>query len=339
LQFDTFVLRYDMLTLNGSENYSIFESKNSFKRIAIFLKMKLVNLDNEVYFKKVFSDKEVFTAFVKDITGVTVEVDKIETEKQLERKVGPIKFKLDIFAESVDHRVIIEIQKVDYDYNFNRFMHYFLASLIDLQRDSKTYNFKKEVYTIIVITAPYVAVEKSGEILKDDVLISSLNPRTLQGLEREMYGHKLVFLNPNYISEDTPQSYLDWLNLIRESVKNPQNPNINLENPAIRKASELADLNEASPEELQEAKDEEMRKEALVAYERHYRREGLEQGRAEGKAEGRMEGRIEGIEAGKMEEKIEGIKKALQRGKLTPEEIAEDFEVPLEMVLKIQKEM
>jgi len=273
--------------------------------------MKLVNLDNEVYFKKVFTDKEVFMAFVKDITGITIEVDKIETEKQLERKVAPIKFKLDIFAESIDHRVIIEIQKVDYDYNFDRFMHYFLASLIDLQRSSDDYAFEKEVYTIIVITAPYLMDKKTGKILKDDVLVSNLNPRTLQNLEREIYGHKLIFLNSNYITIETPQNYLDWLRLIDESINNPENPRINLANPAIKKASELANLDNVSAEELEQAKNEVTKRKALIAYEEHF----------------------------KMEKTIEGIKKALKRGKLTLEEIAEDFEVPLEMVLGLKNDL
>ena len=115
--------------------------------------MQLANLDNEIYFKKVFTDPEVFRAFVKDITGIDVVDAKIETEKQLDRKVAAIRFKLDIYAESADKRVLIEIQRVDYDYTFDRFLHYFLAALVDLQRSSKDYSFEQDVYTIIVLTA------------------------------------------------------------------------------------------------------------------------------------------------------------------------------------------
>ncbi len=43
----------------------------------------LSNLDNEVIFKKAFTNKIVFTQFVKDIVGIDIEVDKIETEKSL----------------------------------------------------------------------------------------------------------------------------------------------------------------------------------------------------------------------------------------------------------------
>ena len=41
----------------------------------------LANLDNEVYFKKVFTDVEVFTAFVKDVLGIDMHISKVETEK------------------------------------------------------------------------------------------------------------------------------------------------------------------------------------------------------------------------------------------------------------------
>lgn len=65
-----------------------------------------------------------------------------------------------------------------------------------------------------------------------------------------------------------------------------------------------------------------------------------EEGREEGIEIGKELGREEGIEIGKElgEEvaKIKGIQKALLRGKLTIEEIAEDFDTPIEFVLKIK---
>lgn len=46
--------------------------------------------------------------------------------------------------------------------------------------------------------------------------------------------------------------------------------------------------------------------------------------------EGKIEGRIEG--------KMEGAVKSLQRGKLTLEEIAEDFDISLDFIAKIKQE-
>ncbi len=48
------------------------------------------------------------------------------------------------------------------------------------------------------------------------------------------------------------------------------------------------------------------------------------------------EGREEGIEIGEERAAIKGIKRALQRGKLSIEEIAEDFDVSVEFVLQIK---
>jgi len=56
----------------------------------------IASLDNEVYFKKAFTDEIVFKAFVKDILGIEVQPEKIETEKAFQPKVGSVNFKYDI---------------------------------------------------------------------------------------------------------------------------------------------------------------------------------------------------------------------------------------------------
>jgi hypothetical protein len=91
----------------------------------------LASLENETIFKHAFTDKTVFKSFVKDIVGIDIEVDKIETEKRFEPRVGNIDFAYDIFAESTDHRVIIEIQRVDYDYNLDRVTAFAFEAFLD----------------------------------------------------------------------------------------------------------------------------------------------------------------------------------------------------------------
>lgn len=229
--------------------------------------MHLASLDNEVFFKKVFTDPEVFRAFVRDVAGVDVPDAKIETEKQMDRPVSAIKFKLDIYAESADHRILIEIQRIDYDHNFHHVLHYFLAALIDQQRTRSDYDIPQEVYAIIVITAPYVVKERTGKLLKDDVLVTDLNPRSLQDEARDIFPHRLIFLNPNYVQPGTPKEVADWLQLIHESIENPRQPKINLQKQIIQKAAQLADIEKMDGYELEEAKIAEMRKQAKVIYE------------------------------------------------------------------------
>ena len=40
----------------------------------------LANLDNEVHFKNVFTDVEVFSAFAKDVLGIELNINKVETK-------------------------------------------------------------------------------------------------------------------------------------------------------------------------------------------------------------------------------------------------------------------
>lgn len=220
----------------------------------------LAPLDNETIFKTAFTDKTVFKSFVKDILGIDIEVDKIETEKKFEPKVGNIDITLDIFAESTDHRVIIEIQRVDYDYNFDRFLHYFMMAVAQLQKRAEEYTIDRTVYTIVVLTAPYKIDQKNQKPIKDEVMITSVNPRNLDDKIVEVYGHKLIFLNHYYRKENTPANYRDWLDLIYESIHNPDNYRVNLNHAGIKKAVELIEFERLSPEKLHQMKVDAQRK-------------------------------------------------------------------------------
>ena len=267
----------------------------------------LANLDNEVYFKKVFTNVEVFTAFVKDVLNIDIQIDKVETEKVLSPKASAVKFKMDLFAEDKKNRTVVEIQKVDYDYTYDRFAHYFMANIIDLQRSSRTYAFEKDVYIIVVVTSAYKISDKNGQPIKEDVMITDINPRNLKGELIEMNNHKMFILNTSYDNQGTPQDIVDWLDLIRESMVNPENPHINTKKIAIVKAAELAEHENLDPEELADAKIQEMKKVAVALITNQAQKEVTDK----------------------------GIVKAFKRGKLSIEEIAEDFEVTIEYVKQI----
>ena len=271
--------------------------------------MMLARLDNEVFFKKAFTDMIVFKAFVKDIIGIDVSPEKIETEKAFQPKLGNINFKYDIFAEDVEKRIVIEIQKVEYDHNFDRFLHYHLQAITEQQRTSEDYTVEKTVYTIVLMTAPYKINAKTREFYRDEVLISSLNPRNLKGVERKIFNHELIYLNPNYKGEDTPTNYRDWLDLIYESIHHPENPNININNQGVKRATEIVSFENISPNEWEEAKIE-AAKRKVVELER---------------------------EMGKDERSIEIAKKLLKRN-LSNEDIAEDTGLSLEQIETLRNE-
>lgn len=219
--------------------------------------MPIGNLDNEVIFKKAFTNKFVFESFVKDVLGIDFEVGVIETEKKFTPPVGYIDFELDIFAESVDKRVCIELQRVEYDHHFDRFMHYFMMLIAEQQRNAKEYSVGRTVYMIVVLTGKYTISEKNGQPILDEVLLLNLNPQTLTGEIRDLYGHQFVCLNPNYREESTPRQTRDWLDLIYESIHNAEHPSLNTLNEGVMKAVELIDIDNLTPAERAESKREE----------------------------------------------------------------------------------
>jgi predicted transposase/invertase (TIGR01784 family) len=241
----------------------------------------LAPLDNGTIFKTAFTDKVVFTQFVKDILGIDIEVDKIETEKKFEPKVGNIDISLDIFAESIDHRVIIGIQRVDYDDHIDWFLHNFFMATAQLQQNAQEYKLDKTVYIIVVLTAPYKIDKKDDRAIRDKVLIISFDLGNLADKNVPDYDHKITFQNHRYRDEDTPTNYRDWLDLFYESIHNPENYNVNLDNEGIKKAVELIDFDRLDPSTVHLIKIDAQRKVVRKMVEE----EGIERGRKEGAEE------------------------------------------------------
>jgi hypothetical protein len=232
----------------------------------------LAPLDNQVIFKIAFTDTEVFTGFVKDILGIDIIVGKIETEKKFSPKIGNIDFAYDIFAESEDQRVIIEIQKAEIGNGHDHFLrscflHYHYMAVAELQRRASDYKIEQTVYTIVLLTAPYTIHTKTGLPIKNELLVSDSDPRDLEGKIIPIYGHKLLFLNPNHKTPQTPKNYRDWLDLVYESIHNSENYQVNLQNVAIRKAVGLIEFDKLTPEQIREMKEEAGRRATLAIYE------------------------------------------------------------------------
>ena len=226
----------------------------------------LAPLDNETIFKKAFTDKEVFQQFVNDIFAIDITVDKIETEKRFEPKIGHIDFKIDVYAETTDHRFIIEIQRIDYDYNFSRFLHYFLMVLADQQKNADEYEPEQQVLGIVILTSPYKINERTGKPIKDNVLLVDFNPMNLKKEKIDLWGHNLVFLNPHpkYKNSSTPKNYQDWLDLFALSIDKKQGSmKINLNNRGIAKAAELIEFDKLDASTLNQMKIDNSRKAML----------------------------------------------------------------------------
>jgi hypothetical protein len=235
--------------------------------------MQLGSLDNEIIFKKAFTDKFVFKAFVKDVLNIDFEVGIIETEKKFEPKIGFIDFELDIYAESIDKRICVEIQRVEYDHHFDRFLNYFLMLIAEQQKSAKEYSIDQTVYMIVLLTQKYTIREKDGKAIKDELLFIHLNPQTIKGEIRDLYGHQLVCLNPNHPDESTPPQIRDWLNLVYQSIHNSEHPILNTNNAGIKKAAELISFENLTPEERSASKKKEAGKITIAKVEQNARDE------------------------------------------------------------------
>jgi predicted transposase/invertase (TIGR01784 family) len=251
--------------------------------------MYLARLDNDVIFKKAFSDKLVLTQFIQDILGIKIKIKKIETDKRFRPKIARINFAYDVFAESTDERVIVEIQRVNYDYNFDRFLHYHTMAIAELQRKATDYKIKQTVYTIVVITSPDIFEDRHGNPIEHDELILDFNPRTRDDQIIDFCEHKLIFLYPRFKNKNTPPSYVDWFDLIQESITHPDEPSINLRNKAIKKAATLIEDDNLSPDEREASKIAAATEITLGLYEKKGRKEGQEEGRKEGQQEANLE--------------------------------------------------
>jgi len=149
-----------------------------------------------------------------------------------------------------------------------------LQAIPEQQHSSGDYTVEKTVYIIVVMTAPYKINKKTREIYKDGVLISTINPKNLKGIEQKFFSHEFIYLNPNYKGEETPENYRDWLELIYESIHHADNPTLNLKNLGVKRATEIVNYNNISPEEWKQAKIE-VGKRKVIKLEREAEREEI----------------------------------------------------------------
>ena len=243
----------------------------------------LAPLDNETIFKKAFTDKEIFQQFVKDLFNVDIVVNKIETEKQFTPPIANIDFKIDIYAETTDHRFVIEIQKIDYDYNFNRFLNYFISLIIEQQKKASKYVIPQTVLGVIVLTRPYKINQLTGEPIQESVMSIDFDPRNPNDERIKLWKHQLLFLNPNpkYKNDDTPKNYQDWLDLFSASIDKDINIVLNVKNMGIAKTIKLIEYETLDPITLAEMKIPEEKKAMISIIENESKNEGINIGKIE----------------------------------------------------------
>jgi hypothetical protein len=260
-------------------------------------------------FKKAFCDPEIFTAFVRDVAGVQLEIDHVETEKAFTLPIGYVAPRFDLFAEDKKNRIIVDIQHVRHPDHYDRFLHYHSVALIEQVKSFYDYAPGLQVFTIVVRT--------SGDKHKTDISIVDFRPRTLDGRYLPALRHKIVFLCPKYANEQTPEPYREWLRAINDSLDGEVEESGYLQ-PLIRKIFDYIEKDLVSPEErarvIEENQQQAQFNEGIA--------EGLEQGVAQGLAQGLEQGRAQGLEQGAAQALATTAKGMLAKG-LAPDLVAE----------------
>ena len=208
---------------------------------------KVASLRYGVIFKKAFSQPDIFKAFVKDFIGIDLKINKVEMEKQFFPIIGKVDTRFDLFAEDVSNRVIVDIQHARYGDHYDRFLHYHCVALLEQIASSENYHPNLRVFTIVVLT--------SGDKHKVDMATTDFAPKDNKGVPLNELRHKIIFLSPKYVTDDTPDPYREWLLAIADSL-DEEVDETSYQHKEIRKIFDLIEQDSISPTERFKMKDE-----------------------------------------------------------------------------------
>lgn len=201
---------------------------------------QVASLQYGVVFKKAFCDPEIFTAFAKDVIGLPIEMDHVETEKEFDPPVGYVKPRFDLFAEDVKHRVIVDIQHARTADHYDRFLYYHCAALLEQIVKAQNYHPNLKVFTVVVLT--------SGDRHQPDISLINFDPHDLHGRPLNEIPHKVIYLCPKYVTGETPEPYREWLLAINDTLDEEVDETL-YHQTAIQKLFEAIRRDHISPEE------------------------------------------------------------------------------------------
>ncbi len=242
-----------------------------------------------VIFKKAFSHVEIFKAFVKDVLGLDLEIERVETEKQFSPAIGYVAARFDLYAEDKKNRVIVEIQHVREPDHYDRFLYYHCVAMLEQVSKFDNYKPNLSVYTIVLLT--------SGDKHKRDMAVIDFDPKDLQGRPLHEMRHKIIYLCPKYINDQTPPACREWLRAIEDTLDEEVNET-DYERIEIRQVFDYIEKDTVSPEERARVIDE---NQSLARFNK-------------GKEEGLEEGLQQGLEQGLEQARRETAQKLLAKG-------------------------
>ena len=272
--------------------------------------LKVIPLRYGTIFKKAFGDPEVFSRFAGDVLGMDLHFTKVLHEFSYPKPIGHVKIEYDLYAEDTERRVIVEILHVREQDFFDRFLHYHMVSLVEQAESHEKYRILRNVFTLVLLTT--APKEKD---LRFSVAVSDMDPMSEQGARLGVYRHRLVFLNPRIINEQTPAGARGWMELIADSLDGEVDEEA-YPDPMMQRALRSSVLARVSPEELAHIKDEAAWEDTKMG--------AREEGRKAGLVEGELKGHLSGLTEGELKGRRDALLRLLARAglSLTDEERA-----------------
>jgi predicted transposase/invertase (TIGR01784 family) len=290
-------------------------------------KEKYINPFTDFGFKKLFGtepNKDLLIDFLNEV--ILPEQRKISdlTYKKSEH-LGSTEFDrkaiFDLYCVGTNNeRFIVEMQKAKQNYFKDRSVFYSTFPIQE-QAVQGNWNYKlSEVFTVGILDFVFADEPKTPTEVRHVVNLKDQNNRIFYDKLT------LIYLEmPNFTKtvDELETTYDKWLFVLKNLPNLTKKPT-QLQEKIFEHLFETAEIAKFSSQEKEEYED------SLKVY--RDLKNVLDTSYDDGKKEGIIEGKIEG----KIEEKIEGILKSLKRGKLTIEEIAEDFSTTVEFVKEIK---
>jgi predicted transposase/invertase (TIGR01784 family) len=275
---------------------------------------------------------EVILPKQRKITDLNYRKNDHQGQTELDRKAI-----FDLYCTgSNNERFIVEMQKAKQNYFKDRSVFY-STSPIQEQAQRGDWDFRlSEVYTVGVLDFTFSDENEDAKNKKDKQISKEIKPKEvrhevkLRDQKCQVFYDKLTFIYlemPNFTKteDELETTYDKWLYVLKYLPILPNRPS-KLQGRIFERLFEAAEIARFSPEEKEQYED------SLKSY------RDLKNVIDTAFEEGQEKGKIEGEEKGQIKEKIKNIVKALKRGKLTVEEIAEDFDATIDFVLQIKKE-
>ncbi len=145
------------------------------------------------------------------------------------------------------NRIIVDIQHRRYADHYHRFLHYHCAALLEQAVNAKDYRPALAIYTIVVLTG--------GDKHQQDMVQIDFDPKNRHGVGIGEIPHKILYLSPTYVNEETPEEWREWLLAIDDSLDGEVDET-HYHNACVQKVLSTIEKDAVTPGEYARMKDE-----------------------------------------------------------------------------------